>query len=179
MKYFIILAFFSLNFSAIAQSAFDDYKYIVVPKKFENFKKENQYQTSTLVKHLLVQKGFTVVYENTMPEELVFNRCLGLYAHLNNASSMFSTKVSMSFKDCNSREVFVTGYGKSKIKEYKKSFTEAITEALKSLDGLSYKYNKKQNNEPLKVSYKNDVKKITEEQVVKKKSCCNTNSYGG
>lgn len=169
MKYFIIAAFFSLSFSAIAQSAFDNYKYIVVPSKFDNFKKENQYQTSTLVKHLLVQKGFTVVYENAMPEELTFNRCLGLYLNLNENSSMFSTKVNIAFKDCTSKEVFVTGEGKSKEKEFKKAYTEAITEALKSLDGTNYAYSEKQISEPLTVSYKNDVKNISDKKIINEK----------
>lgn len=170
MKYIIVLTLFSLSFSAIAQSAFDDYKYMVVPTRFDSFKKDNQYQTSTMVKHKLVQKGFNVVYDNAMPEELVFNRCLGLYVALNDNSSMFSTKVSISFIDCSSKEVFVTSEGTSKEKEYKKSFTEAITEALNSVDGSNYTYKVKQNSEPVKVSYKNDVKKISEKQVIEKKS---------
>ncbi|WP_298502001.1 hypothetical protein [uncultured Maribacter sp.] len=168
MKYIIMLALFSFSFSSMAQSVFNNYKYIIVPKKFDNFKKENQYQTSTLVKYQLTQKGFTVVYEGSFPEELVFNRCLGLYAKLNDESSMFNTKVTMSFIDCNSKEVYVTLEGKSKEKEYKKSFVKAITEALNSVDGSNYKYIGKQNNAPLKVSFRNDVKTVPEKSREKK-----------
>ncbi|RKR14020.1 hypothetical protein CLV91_0089 [Maribacter vaceletii] len=159
MKYFILFAAFTISFSSMAQSVFDDYKYIVVPKRFASFKKENQYQTSTLVKHLLTENGFTAVYEDALPEDLLINRCMGLYVKLNDNSSMFSTKASVSFEDCSSKEIYITEEGKSKEKEYKLSFSEAIRKAMKSLEVVNYTY-KEPVNEPIKVSYKNDVKKI-------------------
>ncbi|WP_299431301.1 hypothetical protein [uncultured Maribacter sp.] len=159
MKYFILFAAFTISFSSMAQSVFDDYKYIVVPKRFTSFKKENQYQTSTLVKHLLTENGFTAVYEDALPEELTVNRCMGLYVKLNDNSSMFSTKASISFEDCGSKEIFITEEGKSKEKEYKLSYSEAIRNAMKSLDVVNYTY-KEPVNEPIKISFKNDVKKM-------------------
>jgi len=186
LKYFILFAAFTISFSSIAQSVFDDYKYIVVPKRFATFKKENQYQTSTLVKHLLTENGFTAVYDDALPEELILNRCMGLYVKLNDNSSMFSTKASVSFEDCGSKEIFRTEEGKSKEKEYKLSYSEAVRKAMKSLDIINYAY-KEPVNETIKVSYKNDVKNIPEvdnststvkqNPVVKQEATQETQSY--
>lgn len=126
-----------------AQDEFNEYKYIIVPKKFDALKKENQYQTSTLVKYLLVQKGFTAIYDDAFPEELNRNRCLGLRTVMDEVSSLFSTKLSFVFKDCNGREVFVTKMGISKEKEYKISYSEAIRDAFTSLDDIEYNFTEK------------------------------------
>ncbi len=160
MKYYILFILLAFSYSVTAQSVFDDYKYIIVPKKFDNFKKENQYKTSTLVKHLLTEKGFNAVYEDAFPEDLLLNRCLGLLVRLHDKSSMFSTKEIISFEDCGSKEIYRTEEGKSKEKEYKLAYTEAIRNAMKSLDVINYSYNKP-TNKPLVVSYKKDVKKLS------------------
>ena len=48
--------FFLMNLSLQAQ--LDSYKYIVVPKKFDGFKYENQFRTSTQIKFLFSQNGY-------------------------------------------------------------------------------------------------------------------------
>ncbi len=97
----------------------NDYKYIIVPKKFDGFKKENEHQTSTLIKHLFTERGFNTVYDDALPAELNSNRCLGLLVVLDDQSSMFSTKTTLRLRDCNAVEIMATGEGKSRIKEYK------------------------------------------------------------
>jgi hypothetical protein len=147
-----------------AQTSLNDYKYIVIPKKFDEFKEENKYQTSTLVKHLFTQKGFTTVWDDNMPEDLAINRCQALYVALRDKSSLFSTKSTIVLNDCNKQEIFATAEGKSKEKDYKKSYAEAIMIAMTSFDGLNYKYEgKPESTEPITVSFKNDVKKLDEE----------------
>lgn len=163
MKSIFLSIFLIASFILQAQSQLDDYKYIVVPKKFDGFKKENQYLTSTLVKHLFTKKGFATVYEDNMPADLNRNRCLGLYANLIDASSMFSTKAALILKDCSGKEVFVTEQGKSKQKEYKTAYSEVIREAIKYFDGISHSYKPKMANKeeaPITVSFKNDIKKL-------------------
>ena len=159
MKYFIAIALFCIRFSTVAQSNLNKYKYIVVPVRFQDFKKDNEYNSSTLAKYLLVQKGFSVVYENAMPEDLVFNRCLGLYLKMNKNSGVFTTKISFSFNDCHSKEVFVTQEGRSGEKDYNIAYKESFKMAMESLN-FNYEYDKKQSVKPLKVSYKNDVKNL-------------------
>ncbi len=143
----------------------NEYKYIIVPKKFETFKKENQYLTSTMVKYLFTQKGFTPVYDDALPEDLANNRCLGLLASLSDDSSFFSTKVTVILKNCQSIEVFRTQEGKSKIKEYTAAYKDALEDAFVSFDGMDYAYRPKEkqvDEQPITVSYKNDVKKMEE-----------------
>lgn len=165
MKHFFLLAFLSLTFIVKAQTNLNDYKYVIVPKRLADFKKENQYQTSTLLKFLLVKKNFSVVYEDNLPDELKFNRCLGLIAEMNDTSSMFSTLLSVSLMDCNNKEVFKTKEGISKEKEFKTAYNEALREAMESFSGVSYQYSETdKEDKPITVSFKNDVKQLEPEK---------------
>lgn len=153
-----------------AQEALSAYKYIIVPTKFESFKNENQYQTSTLIKHLLVEKGFNVVYDNAIPSELNNDRCLGLRAILVNESGMLTTRGHISFQDCQSQEVFKTQTGSSKIKEFKGAYKETITEAMQSLNNYQYVYKPAEEKEStITVSFGDDVKTLEQEAVSSEK----------
>ncbi len=163
MKTILLSIFILFAYLGYGQNNLNDYKYIIVPKKFESFKNENQHQTSTLVSYLFSQKGFTTVYDDALPEDLNKNRCLGLKAILNDDSSMFSTKTQIALQDCNGELVFETNEGKSRIKNYKESYSEAIRSAMSSFDRIDYSYEENnQNAEPITVSFKNDVKKLEE-----------------
>lgn len=116
------------------------YKYIVVPLQFEEFRQPNQHQTSTLVKHLFVQEGFSAVYDNALPDDLLAQPCLGLRTRLQDESSLFQTRVRLVLMDCQGRVVFETQEGSSREKDYKLSYREAISEAFTSLQGLEYSY---------------------------------------
>ncbi|MDO6470137.1 hypothetical protein [Maribacter sp. 1_MG-2023] len=168
MKIIIALVFTFIGFSSFAQSNLDDYKYIIVPKKFDAFKNMNEHQTSTLVKHLFTGKGFVAVYDDQLPDDLKFNRCLGVVADLQDDSSLFSTKTIINLIDCNDKIVFSTMQGISKIKQYKEAYNEAIRESMRSFNGINYTYsNKKEKEEPVTVSFKNDVKKLDESKAHK------------
>lgn len=143
MKFGILLFFMTLLAVGNAQQSLNQYKYIIVPKKFEGFKKQNQYQTSTLVKYLLGTNGFTAVYDDAFPPDLYSDRCLGLSVSLENESSMFATRVVLVFKDCNAQEVYRSRTGSSKIKDFKKAYNEAITDAFGSFNGFTYAYSPK------------------------------------
>jgi hypothetical protein len=137
-KLYAFLLVFAFSYGLQAQ--LNNYKYIIVPKNFVGFKTENQYKTSTLIKHLFSEKGFNVVYDDNLPQDLNSNRCLGLLVQLNHKSSMFATTASMTLKDCNNKEIYVTGEGRSKSKDYIESYKEAITDAFASLNNISYNY---------------------------------------
>lgn len=147
------------------QQEVNDYKYIIVPKQFDAFKEQNAHQTSTLVKYLLNEKGFLVVYDDALPEELNRNRCLGLLVSLVDDSSMFTTKAALALKNCNGEKLFETLQGKSRNKEYKVAYSEAIKQAMLSFNSINYVYNGKvENTEPITVSFKNDVKTLKEDK---------------
>jgi len=171
MRYIILSVFLFGSYLGEAQTNLNDYKYIVVPKKFEDFKRENQYQTSTLIKHLFTQKGFSTLWDDDLPDEVASNRCQALFVKLRNKSSMFKTKTTVVLNDCNNQEIYATSEGDSKQKDFKLSYTEAITEAMKSFDRLQYKYNgKSEVNEPITVSFKNDVKNVDDVEKTSVKS---------
>ena len=161
MKNLFVIVFVLTVFSGYSQGNLNEYKYIIVPKNFDAFRKENQYKTSTLVKYLFTQKGFNTVYDDALPEDLNSDRCLGLIVSVKDESSMLSTKASLVLKDCSSQEVLSTLTGKSKDKEFEGAYKEAITEAFGTIRAMDYTYvAKEQNSEPVTISFKNDVKNM-------------------
>jgi hypothetical protein len=131
-----------LAMSAYSQNKeINNYKYIIVPEKFDFLKKPDQYQTSSLTKFLLEKKGFTVFLSNeTLPEELLLNRCLALTASVIDDSSMFTVKSKIELKNCYDKVLYSSKEGKSREKEYKKSYHESIRNAYSSMDDLVYNY---------------------------------------
>ena len=170
MKNLFVIVFVLTLFSGYSQGSLNEYKYIIVPKNFDAFRSENQYKTSTLVKFLFTQKGFNVVYDDALPEDLNSDRCLGLTVSVKDESSMLKTKASLVLKDCSSQVVLSTLTGNSKVKEFEDAYREAITEAFETIRAMDYKYVPKvQNSEPVTVSFKNDVKTMEEKSEPKNK----------
>lgn len=160
-----------LLLSGQVRSQLNQYKYLVVPVKFDGFKQQNEHKTSTMTKFCLVREGFNVVYDDNLPEDIRQNRCLGLYVDLKDNSSMFTTKVNFVFKDCDGNEIFKTIEGRSKAKDFVKAYKEAIEEAILPLKKLNYTYEGKNAvtessgntvQETVTVNMGNDVKKIVE-----------------
>lgn len=166
---FVFFLVFSLFTGLSAFAQFNDYKYVIVPKKFDGYKEQNKYQTSTTIKYLLTKRGFNAVYDDALPDDLFNDRCLGLIVNLQDDSSFFTTKTTIIFKDCRSVEVFRTIEGKSKIKEFKPAYTQAINRAFVSLEGIDGTYQPKEtkkepsSNETLTLNFKNDVKTLKED----------------
>ena len=136
MKNIFSCLFLVFTFSYGLQAQLNDYKYIIVPKIFKGFKDENQYKTSTLLKHLFTKKGFEAYYEDELPSDLNANRCLGLLVQLNHKTSMFLTKASITLEDCNSNEIYTSLEGRSKEKDYISSYKESIELAFASISAL-------------------------------------------
>ncbi|WP_228234925.1 hypothetical protein [Allomuricauda sp. M10] len=180
ITYFLLLV---LGFTYAGQAQLNDYKYIIVPKKFAAFKGENRYQTSTLVKYYFTKNGFNAIYDDEMPLDLATNRCLGLVADLLDNSSMFSTNIIITLKNCENSEVYRTFEGKSKTKDYVDAYKEAIQDAFVSFAGMDYKYQPKQTEtpkNPVVISFKDDVKTVVEkekEYVVEQKATTEEQVY--
>jgi len=177
-----LVVFLIVGLNAFAQ--FNNYKYVIIPKKFDAYKEQNKHQTSTTIKYFLTQKGFNTVYDDALPEDLARNRCLGLRVDLQDDSSFFTTKATIIFKDCNSEEVFRTIEGKSKLKEYKPAYTQAIRNALVSLNDIDNTYipkeEKPSNEETVTLNFKNDVKTLKEdsnEVILEQKATLDNQTY--
>jgi hypothetical protein len=159
----LIIILLSLSFSGPVKAQLNAYKYVVVPKKFEAFKKvENQFQTSTLIKYLFAEEGFNVVYEDNLPDELANQQCLGVYVDLDKNSKLLSTRLTILMKDCSGVTVFRGLEGISREKEYKKAYHEAIRNSFVSIAGLDYRYEPKdtQADEAVTVNFSNDIKTV-------------------
>ena len=59
-KFYIFILVLTVSISSWAQSNLNDYKYVLVPEKFDFLKSNDQYQLNSLTKFLLQKKGFTV-----------------------------------------------------------------------------------------------------------------------
>jgi hypothetical protein len=144
-KYLIIIVLF-ISSVAFSQSI-NDYKYIVVPMKFQFQKSPNQYRLSTNSKFLLTNNGFTVYYDDAvLPLDLAKHKCKALYFDLQESSGYFMTKLTMTLKDCQNNIIYTSKVGKSKEKEFEKSYNEALAFALEDLKLLKYKYEENDNS---------------------------------
>ena len=124
------------------QTNLNKYQYIIVADKFDFLKEVDQYQTSSLTKFLLEKKGFEVFLSNQkLPQDLNNNRCLSLFVSVKDNSSMFTIKNTIEFKDCYGKLVFSSEEGKSKYKDYKKGYQDAIRNAYESMEDFEYSFN--------------------------------------
>jgi hypothetical protein len=119
------------------------YKYVVVPTHFEDYRKSNQYQTSTVIKYLFTELKVPAVYDTQQPTELKIDPCLGAYVRLIDTSGMFLTRVQVQLVDCEGKVVVETLEGTSKLKDYNDAYKEALRNAFISFDGLAYQYQPK------------------------------------
>lgn len=150
-KTLLYLAFLVSGFS-FAQSV-NDYKYIIVPEKFDWLKEANEYNLNTLTKMVFEKYGWQVYHPNQqMPDDLALDRCKALYANILNESGLLSTGLTIELKDCNGKTVFTSAEGKSKEKSYQKAYYGALREASVSVGQLNYKYSGKQTAKPSPVA---------------------------
>jgi hypothetical protein len=139
MKRYVLVLFSFLSFSGYSQKAINNYKYVVVPEKFNFLKQNDQYSVNSLTKALLKDKGFTVYFDNNeLPSEVANNKCSTLSADVLEKSGMFTTSLTLLLKDCKGNIVFKSKEGKSREKEYKTAYSEALRDAFTSLDKVSY-----------------------------------------
>jgi hypothetical protein len=132
-----IFCVISLN----AQKSINDYKYVIVPIQYDFQKGEDLYQINSLTEYLFNKAGFETYLSNAeLPEELRKNRCLSLTAKLVDKSKMLSTELHFDLIDCNNNIIFSSIDGKSKEKDYKKSFHECIRESFEGIKALRYTY---------------------------------------
>jgi len=137
----LMLTFFLISLFSYSQNEINGYKYIIVPKKFDFQKGEDKYQLNSLTKFLFNKEGFMTLFESDKtPQDMYDNPCLGLKANVKDLSNMFSTKVIIELSDCRSAVVFTSIEGKSKVKDFKRGYQEAIRKAFESVKKLDYKY---------------------------------------
>lgn len=124
-----------------AQSEINDFKYVVVPDNYSFFKGRDVYQINSLTKFLFNKYGFEAYMNgDDYPEDLKTNGCKALQADVKRTSGVFVTKLTVELKDCNGRVVFTSSEGRSREKEFKPAYHEALRGAFKDIEELHYKY---------------------------------------
>ncbi len=124
-----------ITISAFSQTNLNNYKYVIVPSKYDFLKDKDQYQLNSLTAFLFNKYGFQALMEGSVyPEDLLNNRCLALKSDLIKDSSMFKTKLAVELKNCNDQVVFTSQFGESREKEYDKAYTEALRNAFESIE---------------------------------------------
>jgi hypothetical protein len=168
-KSFSISLLLIFSFSVLfAQKNINSYKYILVPKQYEFQKSADLYQLNSLTKFLFERAGFTVLFtDEGFPVDLSNNRCLALIASVNNASSLLSTKLIIDLSDCYNQVVFSTKEGRSKEKEYKKAYHEALRDAFVDLENLKYAYDSTLvTDEKMGAKNKVEIEKLTVKEII-------------
>ena len=66
MRVLLIVMLSYFGFSSLSYGQLDRYEFIVVPTKFDILFESNAYRTSTLIKYLLSESGYTVFYEDEL-----------------------------------------------------------------------------------------------------------------
>lgn len=140
MKKLRYFAFFLLTIPGMYAQQINNYKYIIVPKKFEALKDTNQFQLNVLTRLLFNEAGFTAVYEDELPDDLQRNNCLGLRAALEKNSGIFTTKLKIRLQDCKNNPVFTSTEGSSRKKDHREGHQEALRNTFKSIAALHYTY---------------------------------------
>lgn len=143
-KFFSLLVACLIVTSVFSQANLNDYKYVIVPNKYDFLKESNQYQLNALSKFLFNKYGFETLMEgDEYPDDLVRNRCLGLRSNITKDTGLFKTKLLIILKGCNDQIVYTSQVGESREKEYNKAYTEATRNAFKSFESINYKYEAK------------------------------------
>ncbi len=133
--------------SAYSQSGLNDYKYVIVPNKFDFLKEKDEYRLNSLAAFLFKKYGFVALKEGeTYPSDLDSNRCLALRSDVIKDSGLFKTKLQVELKDCNDRIVYTSPVGQSREKEFKKAYVEALRNAFKSFESIGYTYTPKESH---------------------------------
>lgn len=142
MKNFILFLFVLVSTFAQAQANLNDYKYVIVPTRFDFQSEPDKYQLNSLLKTYLEKKGFTVFFDNqNFPSDLAMNNCLALKALVINRSTIFNSKTDFELVNCINQVAFKSETGESRSKDFRQSYQESLHNALKSFDKVEYTYN--------------------------------------
>lgn len=139
-KNLLLLLLFAGSIAA-AQQSINNYQYVIVPSKFNFLKENDEYHLNTLTKLLLEKYGFKAYLDSEpLPDEILDRNCNKLYAVVDSYGNFITTKMKVTLKDCKNNILFTSAEGKSKEKEYGKSYNLALRDAFESFASLQYRY---------------------------------------
>ncbi|HEY4111938.1 hypothetical protein [Puia sp.] len=136
-----LFIFTLIGVAGYSQNTINNYKYVIVPERFDFSKADDQYGLNTRAKLLLEQKGFVVFWAGKdVPPAVAANKCNALQADVTQRKGMFSTNLTFLLKDCDGNTIFKSKEGKSREKEFEVAYDLALKDAFVSLNDVPYKY---------------------------------------
>ncbi|SFE62412.1 hypothetical protein SAMN05518672_108142 [Chitinophaga sp. CF118] len=141
MKVITLLLAMVFSIVARSQNTINNYKYVLVPERFDIFKQDDQYGINTLTKFLLESVGFKCFMTNdVLPADIANNKCNALRADLVAKKKFLATDLSLVLKDCQGQIIYKSEEGISREKEWNTAYTEALKNAFVSLRDAHYRY---------------------------------------
>lgn len=145
-NFFLIMTTCLMVSSVFSQTSLNDYKYVIVPKKFDFLKEQDEYQLNSLANFLFNKYGFETIFEgDNYPQDFLNDRCLALKSDVLKDSGVFKTKLTVVLKDCFDKVVYTSKLGESREKEFKTAYNLALRDAFESFRAMNYQYKPNQN----------------------------------
>lgn len=126
----------------VGQTTISDYKYAIVPSKFDFLKEKDQFRLNTLTKLFMEKYGFKTFFDTDIQPVDAGNNT-NLFVLVENTSGFITTKIKIILKDYKGKVLCTSEIGQSKEKEYHLAYNEAFRKAFKSFENLNYCYNPK------------------------------------
>lgn len=169
----LIVCFLAFN-TAYGQKNLNDYRYVIVPTRYDFLDEPDRYRLNSLTKFLFKKYGFDALMANQpFPADLQNDNCLALRAGVIEHKGLMRTKLEVELRDCSNELVFKTKIGQTRVKEYKKAYNLALRDAFESFEGVNYSYNGKRSdtvdNTTESQVFNNDMEPEKEVAVVKTK----------
>lgn len=138
MKKCVFFLFFIISYHGMTQVLSTDY-YVIVPNTFDFVKEKNKYRLNELTYFLFNKYGFkAIMSDDDLPLEVAMDKCKALKSDVLDKSGLLTTRLVIILKDCSGTIVFESQEGKSKEKDYKKAYTEALRKAFHSVEALHH-----------------------------------------
>lgn len=169
-KILSIIVLFVITFNSFAQDL-NNYKYALVPAKFSFLKTADLYRMNTLTKMFMEKYGFeTYLDSEILPTEFAMDNCNKVFVDIVANNTMMSTKLKIVLKDCKNNILYTSEEGKSREKEYKVAYNQALRMAFDNFEVLkSHVYQPSQKSldmigEPAQASIKEEKAVVVEEK---------------
>ncbi|RRJ90896.1 hypothetical protein EG240_07675 [Paenimyroides tangerinum] len=125
-----ILLLFAVLFSLGMTAQNQKVKYVNLKWAYDFQDKTNEYRLNTALKQKMEELGYTVYFDNEMPQEVRLDPCVEYVGDLSRGKGSLSTELTFVLKDCKGNIVF-NNSGVSRLKKHNKSYMDALQNIFK------------------------------------------------
>ena len=128
----IFLALLLISTFGFSQNL-NTYKYALVPAKFSFLKENNQHNLNVMTKLFMEKYKFETYLDNEVfPETFAKDNCNKVFVDVLDNSNFFTTRLTVVIKDCKNVILATSAEGKSKEKEFKIAYNQALRMAFEN-----------------------------------------------